>query len=254
MALRGRKILKEFFSDGRRPSEQEFEDLIDSSVNRLDDGYSKNSKDGLKLSPKDEKGILMSFCAQSGTEPSWFFSIDNEKNLLIYQKTENSSPQKLLLNSKEPPSLVLKSPKTVIEGDIELHGIKKGQSVSDELQKELVADGKWHDVTTLKDGVYVLEIVASIQGAPGDGEYAVLMGWATHAFGSHKKIKTVGSHYGFWGHKLKMRWYKKKEENNNKTFYQLQIKSRLRYKDKSLPITCHITYLHKYEKSDSKKA
>lgn len=253
MATRGRKILKEFFSNGRRPSEQEFEDLIDSSVNILDDGYSKNNKDGLKLVPKNEKGILMSFCTQSGNDPSWVFTINEAEDLLIYKKTEEITSGKVPEEKKDASSLILNSPKTVIVGDIELQGVKKGQSASEELKKELIADGKWHDITELKDGVYVLEIVASIQGEPGDGEYAVLMAWATQSFGSHKKIKMVGSHYGFWGHKLKLRWHKNKIKNKN-GFYQLQIKSRLRYNHKDLPINCHITYLHKYEKSGTQKA
>lgn len=255
MALQGRKKLKDHFFEGKRPSMEDFGDLIDSSVNILDDGYSKTEKDGLKLSPRNDEGVLMSFCTQSGTDPSWTFTINETEDLLIY-RTKESVPSGKTTNSaedkKDTSSLFLNSPKTVITGDIELRGTKKGQSVADELKQELRADGKWHDITALKGGVYVLEIVASTQGEPGDGEYAVLMAWATHSFGNHKKIKTVGSHYGFWGHKLKLRWYKKKEKNKE-TFYQLQIKSRLRYNHKDLPINCHITYLHKYEKSDPKK-
>lgn len=246
MATRGRQILKGFFSNGKRPSQQEFEDLIDSSVNILDDGYSKSNQDGLKLTPKTDNNVLMSFCRQSAAEPSWIFTISDTENLLIYNKQEKHET----IEKESKSSLFLACPKTVITGDVELRGIKKGRSVSDDLKKELYADGKWHDITEHKNGgVYVMEIVASIHGEPGNGEYAVLMAWATQSFDSNKKIKSVGSHYGFWGNKLKLRWHRKKGSSH----YQLQIKSRLKYKNKDLPINCHITYLHKYEKSNAQK-
>lgn len=246
MAVRGRKILKDFFSNGKRPSQQEFEDLIDSSVNILDDGYSKNGKDGLKLTPKNDSNVLLSFCTQSRAEPSWVFTINETEDLLIERKKTDTST----VIGRNTPSLLLTSPKTIVTGDIEIQGIKKGSPVSDKLKEPLKADGKWHDITEDLNGMYAMEIVATICGEKGMGEYAVLLAWATQCYGSHKRIKPIGSHYGFWGHKLKLRWHRQKNQS-----YRLQVKSRLQYKNwKNLDIDCHITYLHKYERSISEKA
>lgn len=246
MAVRGRKILKDFFSNGKRPSQQEFEDLIDSSVNILDDGYSKNGKDGLKLAPKNDSNVLLSFCPQSGAEPSWVFAINETEDLLIERKKADNHTT----TERNTPSLLLTSPKTIVTGDIEIQGIKKGTPVSDKLKESLKADGKWHDITEDLNGMYAMEIVATICGEKGSGEYAVLLAWATQCYGNQKKVKPIGSHYGFWGHKLKLRWHRQKNQS-----YRLQIKSRLQYKNwKNLAIDCHISYLHKYERSISEKA
>lgn len=248
MATRGREILKGFFSNGKRPTQQEFEDLIDSSVNILDDGYSKNGDDGLKLSLKNDSNVLMSFCTQSEADPAWMFTINEAEDLTIEQK-KNHKEIALGDHKNYTPNLILNTPKTIINGDLEIQGVRKGSSLSDELANKLTADGKWHDLTKDLNGVYALEVVATICGNKGSGEYAVLMGWATQCYGSHKKIKLVGSHYGFWGHKLKLRWHKQ----NNQS-YRLQIKSRLSYKNGgNLKIECNVTYLHKYERTVSEK-
>lgn len=247
MALQGRKKLKEFFLVGKRPTMEDFEDLIDSTVNILDDGYSKTSKEGMKLTPKNENGVLMTLCAQTNSKPAWILSVNEREQLKIEKIQEDNYSRKDGENAD--PALFLNSPKTVVNGDIEVRGVRKGTPVKGELANSLKADGKWHDITNLKYGVYVLEVLATVQGKSGSGEYAVIMAWATQSFGNNRKIKSVGSHYGFWGHKLKLRWHKK-EVKNGIPIYQLQIKSKLRYKNKNLPINCHITYLHKYEKSD----
>ena len=45
-----RDSLKSVFTNGSRPNENNFGSLIDSMVNKVDDGISKNLKDGLILS------------------------------------------------------------------------------------------------------------------------------------------------------------------------------------------------------------
>lgn len=236
-----RDILKEFFSEGRRPTEEQFEALINSTVNILDDGYSKDKTDGLKIAPSIGNNTLMSFCAKSGNSPSWIFAVNHAEDLLIEAKGHASA----ILNASEKefhPSLSLNAPKTVIKGDVEVHGIKKGKSVTP--QFEPVADGIWYDITEDLYGMYAMEVVAHVEGTAGSGEYAVLMAWTTHCFGS-KTIRTIGSHYGFFGRKIRLRWKRNKDNT-----YKLQIKTRLRYKDgKNLPIHCNITYLQKYERN-----
>lgn len=249
MATRGRKILKDFFSNGKRPTQQEFEDLIDSSVNILDDGYSKNSKEGLKLSLKNDSNVLMSFCSQTEADPAWFFTINDQEDLAIEPKKSHRDVS-FEHHETRVSNLLLKSQNTIVKGDLEVQGIRKGTTLSSPIKEKLKADGDWHDLTEDLNGVYALEVVATVCGEKGSGEYSVLMGWATQCYGSHKKIKLVGSHFGFWGHKLKLRWYKQKNQT-----YRLQIKSRLRYKNgKNLSIDCNITYLHKYERFVSDKA
>ncbi len=246
MAIRSRQILKDFFSDGKRPSQEEFRDLIDSAVNILDDGYSKDAKDGLKLAPKNDSNTLLSMCTKSGAPPSWIFTINDAEDLLIERNTQGHTHDGS--EGDREPSILLNAPKTTVIGDIEIRGIKKGTSVTPEFAP--VADGKWHDITGDLYGMYAMEIMASVCGKKGSGEYAVLMAWATNCYGSHNRIRRLQSHFGFFGHKLKLRWKKGKNQA-----CRLQIKTRLRYKaGQAQPIDCHITYLHKYERTASEKA
>src|SRR5690554_6519235 len=202
-----RDKLKEFFSGGKRPNQQQFEALINSTVNILDDGYSKDKKDGLKITPTGDDNILMSFCAKSQDAPSWIFTIKEDEDLYIETKKQGE----YLLHKGEEiphPSLFLNARKTVITGDVEVQGVKKGISLDSE-KFQPVADGNWHNITEDLYGMYAMEITAYITGAKSTGEYALMIAWTTHCFGS-KKIRTLGSYYGFFGHKIKLRWKKNK--------------------------------------------
>ena len=52
--LDNRETLKNYFKNGARPSEENFGSLIDSMINKADDGISKNLTDGLLLAPEGE--------------------------------------------------------------------------------------------------------------------------------------------------------------------------------------------------------
>ncbi|WP_144062678.1 hypothetical protein [Sphingobacterium paucimobilis] len=245
MAERGRDLLKNFFKNGKRPTESDFSDLIDSTVNKLDDGYTKSDNDGLKLTAKGSNKTIITLCEEE--KVSWKFFFQNSKLVLQnYLKGFSRDNQ-----SKEV--LEVRSPTTNIEGDLNINGdfsisgVRKGASVSG-----MAADGKWHTITALNYGVYAMEVSASVHGRSGNGKYAVLVGWATQAFGSGRKIRTISSHYGFWGNRLKLRW-KKVKDKNGAVNYQLQVRTKTNYNDSSALINCNLTLLHSYEKADNQK-
>ena len=49
MARKDRKTLEAKFKNGRMPSEVAFADLIDSTLNLIDDGFEKTAEEGLKI-------------------------------------------------------------------------------------------------------------------------------------------------------------------------------------------------------------
>ena len=61
MPIQNRKSLKGYFKKGQLPTEGHFHDLIDSSINKVDDGMSKTMEDGLMLAPIGESRKLISF-------------------------------------------------------------------------------------------------------------------------------------------------------------------------------------------------
>jgi hypothetical protein len=64
MSLQNRETLKSYFKKGQLPSEGNFNDLIDSLINKIDDGMSKTVDEGLMLSPIGESKKLLSLYRQ----------------------------------------------------------------------------------------------------------------------------------------------------------------------------------------------
>src|SRR5690606_17966422 len=56
-----REQLKEFFRNGKIPSEKHYADLINSMVHKVDDGFSKDEINGLRISSTEETKNLISF-------------------------------------------------------------------------------------------------------------------------------------------------------------------------------------------------
>lgn len=50
-----REALKEYFKSGKRPKENHFKNLINSTMNNIDDGISKSVKNSLNDDTKDFK-------------------------------------------------------------------------------------------------------------------------------------------------------------------------------------------------------
>ena len=79
MNLKNRETLKEFFSKGKMPAQGNFEALIDSMVNRIDDGFSKDMENGLMLSPEgSSKSLIGFFRSIEQKSAAWTMAIDAE--------------------------------------------------------------------------------------------------------------------------------------------------------------------------------
>ena len=95
MALINRQTLKNYFQKGGFATEKHFVDLIDSSLNVVDDGISINQKQGLKLNPLGNSNRIMSFFRKA-TQKEPDFSINmNQENL-----------EGLSINSKDRTPLI----------------------------------------------------------------------------------------------------------------------------------------------------
>ena len=99
--LYNRESLYQYFKNGQRPSENHFHDLINSTINKLEDGISKDFKNGLQLAPQnnnEENGEkLISFYAQlDGSDPLWSISLIG-----------TGSDKKICLKSEQNEEIVL---------------------------------------------------------------------------------------------------------------------------------------------------
>ncbi len=222
----GRESLKSLFSNGSKPDESNFESLIDSFVNRLDDGFSKTKEDGLIVVPDQETSdkLISFYKLIDDDNPEWSMSLDindKGKGLNFVEVGANGvDDSRLYLKKGGNIGISTKEPKTKLD----VNGILGTKSrVGTYKIDSIPADGVWHDVLTGLNGCHAFEIMAYV-GKEKSGKYALMHANALSTFGkSRNKIRKTQAHFGWWWNKISIRW-------TGSTFdYGLQMKTRTDY-------------------------
>ncbi len=235
MSLRNRELLKNSFKQGSKPGEKDFENLIDSMMNILDDGISKTNEAGLELSPNDANDTVLSISQkQELHNPLWKIALNKENNNLEIRYCENRS---------ESPVLLLKVDGTVVwgnEDEVSLrHGTIRAKFRQGSLYNGTVpADGKWHDITGELTGMQAFEITA-FAGNEDDRKQAVLIAVATCCSGRHARMVQTTSYSRCFTHKIRLRWRTSKKAGKA----TLQAKTMRKYNNDK-QIQYNITGLH----------
>ncbi|WP_340198806.1 hypothetical protein [Ascidiimonas sp. W6] len=233
-----RESLKAVFSDGNRPDANSFGSLIDSMVNKVEDGISKNAKDGLMLAPElSESERLISFYQKINNEtPDWSIELaqDGLEGLGIVENiSQKEKHYRLFFEKNGNVGVGTTAPKT----NLEVKGTLGIESKVGTYKMGMVpADGTWHDIITDLDHCNAFEIVAKV-GKKKAGKYALLHAHALSTYGkSRSRISCTQAHYGWWWNKIALRWV-------GSTFdYKLQMKTRTDY-GAGLNIRFHISKL-----------
>ncbi|MBL6445820.1 hypothetical protein JMN32_05850 [Fulvivirga sp. 29W222] len=202
MSLQNRDTLKGFFRKGRMPAENHFNDLIDSMINKVDDGMAKSSEEGLMLSPIGASKKLLSFYKSiEDKSPAWSMDIgEGDGNLNINNHLGDpivsiKSEGKVGVNNNDPAY------ELDVEGTI---GIKS--RIGTRYQGKVPADGEWHPVLTGMNGCHALEIVAGV-GKKKSGRYALIHGQALSTYGKSKnKINITQAYYGVRSNRIELKW------------------------------------------------
>ncbi len=236
--LYNRDSLFEKFKNGRRPEERDFEDLINSTINKLDDGIAKSFKSGLELAPQGEKGerLISLFEKLNDSDPAWEFNLKGEadkKSMHIKSAAENKSLLTLATDNKIGINKEAPLHELDVAGSV---GMQKrvGTYASDQIP----ANGEWTRILSGLKGVNAFELIACAQGKEGKGKYAVTQATLLNAYrGKHGKIKKIQDYYGWrWWHRLKLRW------TGDPFNYNLEIKSASNYGEEG-KIDYHICQL-----------
>jgi hypothetical protein len=235
MPRKNRQTLIESFRQGKKPSQQDFENLIDSMLNILDDGFSKTAETGMGLAPLLGKETVISvFKEPADSKPQWEIAINTNCCLEIRRCREEEVVPVLVLKPDGTVELGAKESETVLKNVLRMP-VREGNLYSGSVQ----ADGYWHDITDNLSGYQALEVTA-YAGKKGSGKHALLVATATACFGTNAKIKKMNSHFGSYGHKIRLRW--KKTGDNFQV--KLQLKTIFKY-DNETEIKYHITGLIK---------
>jgi hypothetical protein len=221
MAIQNRESLKEYFKKGQLPSEGHFHDLIDSSINKVDDGMSKTMEDGLMLAPIGESRKLISFFKNIEDKSSaWRMEVDeNDADLRFTNKIGDSI---LTVSEEGRVGVNNESPQANfdVNGNMAMSG-RQGNAY----KGKVPADGKWHQIITELNGCRMFEIFAGV-GKKKTGKYALMHAIAISTYGKSKnKIKKTQGRYGIRGNKIKLRW-------TGTTYkFNLEIKTKANYGD-----------------------
>ena len=220
-----RDSLKSLFSDGSRPNANNFASLIDSMVNKVDDGLSKDDNEGIILSPEgEESDRVVSFYDSVQDElPKWSIEMFHEEDMglgIVEPTSETENQTRLFFEKGGNIGIDTRHPKT----NFEVNGILGTSSrVGTYKLATIPADGSWRDIVTNLNGCVAFEVMAQV-GKEKAGRYALLHSFALSTFGkSRNKIKTTQAHYGWWWNKMSLRWAGSTYD------YSLQLRTRSNY-------------------------
>ncbi len=241
MGVNNRKTLKNFFAKGNVPDQKHFESLIDSCVNRQEDGISFDDENGLKLFPAGKKSkVVMSFCQEYAA---------HDPNFQLSLGTKDSDRGLIFRNSREEPIMYFDESGAVGVGETNprhrLH--VKGRVAMQErigtFKGVVSANGMWQVVIGNLTGISAFEVMAYASAKEKYGKYAIAHAIAVkahaHSKGTVRMTQSISS--GGWRNKLKMKWAAGK---NGK--YELLIKTKSDYGQKEegySTITFYVTKL-----------
>ena len=210
MASKNRETLKNYFKKGGFATEKEFSDLIDSSMNLIDDGISMTPRQGLKLNPLGSFSRVISFFKKkSQKNPEFSVEIDDND---LEGLSVNNSDGKSIIKIKKSNQIGINTDKP--ENTLDVNGTI-GIKTRVGLYKigEISADGKWHKIIDNLDGLNIFEITARIDGKKLTGQYSLLHAIALSAYGGKRSKSSIKSTSARWGgffesyrNKIKLRW------------------------------------------------
>lgn len=229
MAKKSRNTLKNYFTGGSLPTEHQFADLIDSTINVIDEGFDKTAEQGFKVAQLGDTGYLISFFENIAVEkPLWSLKVDLHTKSLIFEPLGASRPSP---EDGSVPALALAPDGGVgIRNSHPHYALDVGGTVAAQGRigragaMAAPADGEWHDITETLEGCHAFEVMAGV-GAKGTGKYALVHAFALNTFGDKSSVTYHHAHYGSRCNRIRLRWCKEKDSHK----YRLQLKTGCTY-------------------------
>ncbi|SNX71083.1 hypothetical protein SAMN05878503_10836 [Cereibacter ovatus] len=219
MTTQDRTTLKSFFREGALPTAEHYRDLIDSSVNQVEDGFSKTVADGLRLSSLGSSRRVLSFYEGVGTPyPAWVMDHGDDNSLHLRPDRGGAAPAavagltltrdgRLGVHEAQPGC------RMDVDGVVRMSG-RMGRAILDD--DAVPADGRWHDITPELTGCQAFEVMAGVGGEPGEGRYSMLHAVAMNAFHprngvlnwlfGRRPIRAQTAMYGRFADRIRLRW------------------------------------------------
>ena len=235
MAKQNRGTLKQFFSSGSLPSADHFGDLIDSTLNLINEGFDKTAQDGFKISLIGDHRRLISFYRSGDHEnPVWTIEYDQENERLLINNPRLDGEPAITLDAHGRVGVARSEPRTTLDvgGVISAEG---RLGANPDGFTTVPADGEWHDVTGELEGCQAFEVMAGA-GSKGTGRYALMhavalnaynpRGWLFNFLDRKTRIRYQQSYFLSRGNRIRLRW-----RNGEQGRYALQMSTACGYGD-----------------------
>jgi len=227
-----REHLKNFFKNGDIPTEKHFSYLIDSLINKQDDGFNKDDDSGLILSSSAiSKKLITFFKSVDDLEPFFHIEVDDKGSYSLKLRPnivgleEDEEDKKSFFFDEDGSLGIGKRREEGIKLDVDGFVSMSGRT-GNYRAGFVPANGKWHSVIKGLSNCHAFELIART-GKKTSGRFAILHATALSAFGNSKsKIKYTRARYGFYLNNLSIRWKSFGTYN-----YDLQIRTLRNYGD-----------------------
>jgi hypothetical protein len=275
MPKRNRATLRGFFSKGMLPTEKHFVDLIDSSLNMEDEGFTKTKKHGMHLSTLPGQENLLSFFKKDNeaNQPLWTVGYVDEDNngFSIYKLVDNKKSPVMSLSQDKNVGIQTEEPTAELEvnGFVKSSG-RMGSTLkfqNDDVEEEgdnnlkpVLANRRWQAITPVLHGCNAFEVVAGVSSSEnniGKGQYALLHAIAMNTYNPtgflfnflnlKKRIKCSHAYYRSRAYALKLRWHAVGPKEDHA--YQLEMRTNSNFigkadkTGKDIYVNYHITKL-----------
>jgi hypothetical protein len=247
MPRQTRATLKNYFEEGSLPTQDHFADLIDSTLNMVDEGFSRTDRDGLRLrTPVQEHTLLSFYRGQGGDTPLWSAGFGEGGSQFVLRAGDATAPPLLVLDPAAGLGVGTQAPRCTVDvaGTV---GARGRLGAAPAVETAIVADGRWHDIAVDLHGCQAFEVMAGA-GHPDDaGRFALLRAiamnthnpaWWDDLLGRKKGIRAQHAYYSRRCDRLQLRWA---GEHGKGARYRLEIRSLCDYlghrrsRDKPLP-------------------
>ncbi|NOS94623.1 MAG: hypothetical protein HOP30_22150 [Cyclobacteriaceae bacterium] len=225
MPAQSREQLKKYFRNGALVREEYFNDLIDSTVNKVSDKVEPTSDSGLGLTPSVNGNRYLSFFKDSISEknniPTFAWHAlgaqqetlsmgtpgatkDQLKSVVAFKSfADKGNSVRIGINNVNPVYDLDVNGSVGIRARI---GCYRDPAID---YNQVKADGQWHKILTNQRGIQAFEII--LQASEPDGKYAMFYAVLTIAKASNKTVTAISQDYKWWWQRLQMRCVVEKE-------------------------------------------
>jgi len=271
MAKQNRETLKRFFGAGNLPTEEHFADLVDSSLNIIDEGFDKTEEFGFEITPQkgtdDTENLISFFRKLTDKLPSWSISYHAKNEALQFIHTDAATNERRTVLSLDRAGKVTVSGEEFNEQEfadsefgsnpikLDVGGAVRSPArlgVGLNSEATVPASGEYQAITEKLHGFQALEVVAKVE-LREEKRFAIMHAIALNAYNPpwrvlnfwnrSRRIKIHQSYHSGPRDRLKLRWEPVKDEDNPGVVqYRLCIKSAFRYPGDA-KIEYHVTRL-----------